>query len=83
MATKTEKILKDFGENLQQLRKAKGFSTREFAYEADISHSSVGRLEEGLSNPTLTTLVKLAEALEVDLNELSSLSNNTKTSNRK
>lgn len=70
MATKTDKILKDFGDNLQRLRKAKGFSTREFAYEADIAHSSVGRLEAGLSNPTLTTLVKIAEVLEVDLNEL-------------
>ena len=70
MATKTNKILKDFGENLQQLRKAKGLSTREFAYEADISHSTVGRLETGLSNPTLTTLIKLAEVLDVDLNQL-------------
>jgi transcriptional regulator with XRE-family HTH domain len=80
MATKTEKILKEFGDNLQQLRKAKGFSTREFAYEADISHSSVGRLEAGLSNPTLTTLIKIAEVLEVDLSQL--VSSNYKTSGR-
>ena len=70
MATKTDKILKDFGKNLQKLRIEKGFSTRKFAYEADISASSLGRLEAGLSNPTLTTLLKIAEALKVDLNEL-------------
>jgi len=70
MDKKDEQFLKEFGKNLQKLREAKGLSTRQFAYEADISHSSVGRLEAGLTNPTMTTLVKLAEALEVDLNSL-------------
>jgi transcriptional regulator with XRE-family HTH domain len=70
MATKTDKILKEFGQNLQRLRIEKGFSTRKFADEADISHSSLGRLEAGESNPTLTTLLKLGEALGVDLNRL-------------
>lgn len=82
MATKSDKILKDFGENLQKLRKAKGFSTREFAYEADIAHSSVGRLEAGESNPSLTTLIKIAEVLEVDLNQLGSFSRTHKPGNR-
>ena len=31
---------------------------------------AVGRLEAGLDNPTMTTLIKLAEALDVDLNTL-------------
>lgn len=70
MGSKNEKFLKEFGKNLQKLREAKGLSTRQFAYEAEISHSSVGRLEAGLSNPTLTTLIKIAEALGVDLNTL-------------
>jgi len=55
---------------LQELRKAKGLSTRDFADAANISHSSVGRLEAGLTNPTLTTLLKLADALKVDMNTL-------------
>ena len=70
MGSKNEKFLKEFGKNLQKLREAKGLSTRQFAYEAEISHSSVGRLEAGLSNPTLTTLIKIADALKVDLDTL-------------
>lgn len=70
MADKSERILKDFGKNLKKLREAKGLSTRQFAYDADISHSSVGRLEAGLSNPTLTTLIKIASALDADLDQL-------------
>ncbi len=70
MASKSDRFLKDFGKNLQKLRKDRGLSTRQFADDAEISHSSVGRLEAGLSNPTLTTLMKLAAVLKVDLNEL-------------
>jgi len=70
MTGKNDKFLKEFGKHLQKLREAKGLTTRQFAYEADISHSSVGRLEAGLSNPTLTTLIKIADALEIDLNIL-------------
>lgn len=70
MANKNEKILKEFGKNLKKLREVKQMSTREFADEADISHSSVGRLEAGLSNPTLTTLLKLVQGLNTDLNTL-------------
>jgi transcriptional regulator with XRE-family HTH domain len=70
MDSKSDKILVDFGKNLQKLRKARKLSTREFAYAAEISHSSVGRLEKGESNPTLTTLLKIADALDVDINTL-------------
>jgi len=70
MASTEEKLLKEFGKNLKKLRIEKGFSTRKFALEADLSNSSLYRLETGLTNPTLTTLLKLAEALQVDLNKL-------------
>jgi len=66
----TEKLLSEFGNNLQELRKAKGLSTREFADVANISHSSVARLEAGLTNPTMTTLIKLADALDIDMDTL-------------
>ena len=70
MVRNNEKYLKDFGKNLKKLRIEKGFSTRKFADEADIAHSAVGRLESGRSNPTITTLIRIADALGVDLNKL-------------
>jgi transcriptional regulator with XRE-family HTH domain len=70
MSTNDDKLLKDFGKNLKKLRIEKGYSTRKFAIEADIAASSLGRLESGLTNPSLTTLLKLADALNVDLNKL-------------
>jgi transcriptional regulator with XRE-family HTH domain len=70
MGTSDDKLLKDFGKNLKKLRIERGFSTRKFAIEADISTSSLARLEAGQTNPSLTTLLKLADALKVDLNKL-------------
>ena len=65
-------MLKELGKNIKRLRIEKGLSTRQFAYEADIAHSAVARLEAGLSNPTYTTLLKIADALSVDLNTITS-----------
>jgi len=72
MARKNDKDLKELGRNIKKLRIAKGMSTRQFAYEADIAHSAVASLEAGLQNPTYITLLRIAEALEVDLNTLTS-----------
>ncbi|RPD39454.1 helix-turn-helix domain-containing protein [Chitinophaga barathri] len=55
---------------IQKIRLAKGYSTRVFAYRADIAHSTVEKLEAGEMNPSLIILLKLAEALETDLNTL-------------
>lgn len=63
-------VLKAFGKNLKKIREAKGFTTREFADIADIAHSQVWTLENGKGDPSLTTLLVIAQALEVSLDEL-------------
>jgi len=73
MATnRDEKILKAFGENLKKLREAKGLTTREFADIADIAYSQVWTLESGKGDPSLTTLLAIARALEVSVDKLMS-----------
>src|SRR5437899_1416308 len=58
-----EKSLKDrFGEALQALRRSKGKSQEAL----DVIHRTyLSELERGLKSPTLETIVRLAEALEV------------------
>jgi predicted transcriptional regulator len=65
-----EKSLKAFGENLKRLREAKGLTTRQLADNADIAYSQIWTLESGQGDPTLTTLLALARALEVSLDGL-------------
>lgn len=64
------KILTTFGNNLRRHRKAKGYSLRQFAALADIDHAMVDRYERGVTNPSLTTVAKLAEALGIEIIDL-------------
>ncbi|MGF6927377.1 transcriptional regulator with XRE-family HTH domain [Chitinophaga sp. W2I13] len=68
-ALQEEEILKEFGKKLQKLRKAKKLSIRNFAYAAELSVSYVQKLEIGVSNPSYTTLLKIADALHVRLSD--------------
>jgi predicted transcriptional regulator len=74
LATMTGKsahrILITFGDNLKKHRKAMGLSLRQLAALADTDHAMIDRYERGATNPSLTTLAKLAEALEIEPHEL-------------
>ena len=71
MARKNDhRILTVFGNNLKRQRKAKKLSLRQLAALADIDHAMIDRYERGITNPSLTTIAKLAEALEIELAEL-------------
>jgi transcriptional regulator with XRE-family HTH domain len=42
----------------------------DLSYKADIEYRQLGRIERGEVNTTLVSLLKVSEALEVDLKEL-------------
>ena len=69
-STRNEKILKKFGKHLEQIRTEKGLSLRKFADIADVDFSQIHRIEKGQSNPSLTMLLTIAEALEITILEL-------------
>lgn len=60
-----EKIIKKFGKRLKNLREERGLSLRELAHRADMSHQNIHTIEKGETNPSLTTVCRLADALEV------------------
>lgn len=53
------------GKQLRQLRMAKGYSLRELAKISGLSHSFLSDIEHDRCNPSLCSLYKLANALEV------------------
>jgi transcriptional regulator with XRE-family HTH domain len=59
-----------FGERLTQLRRAAGISQERLAELAGVERAYVSSAETGRRNATLTTLYKLAAALNVDPGEL-------------
>jgi transcriptional regulator with XRE-family HTH domain len=60
----------NLGRNVQALREARGHSQQQIAKVAGIPRATWANLESGAANPTLAVLVKVAQALQVRLEEL-------------
>ena len=58
------------GENIKKLRKQKGWSQSELADKASITPTHVNRLETGKYNPSIDVVLRLAQALDVSLDQL-------------
>lgn len=58
------------GRNIQALRDARGLSQQQIAKVAGMPRATWANLESGEANPTLSVLVKVANALQVRLEEL-------------
>lgn len=61
------------GDAVRQLRNEAGFSQEELAERAKTDLTQVGGIERGVRNPSYTTLVRLADALNTSVGELTSL----------
>ena len=59
-----------FGKKVRLLRKERKMSMQLLANIAEIELSQIYRIETGKINPKLTTILKIAEALEVEIREL-------------
>lgn len=59
-----------FGARLRELRTARGLTQPDIAALVGTSASNISDLERGIKVPTLTTVAKLADALECAVSEL-------------
>ena len=55
------------GGRIREARKAMGLSQEQAALEADIDRSFMGQVERGQRNVSISTLLRLARVLEVNL----------------
>ncbi|MEA4848733.1 MAG: helix-turn-helix transcriptional regulator [Clostridiaceae bacterium] len=60
----------DIGINIKEARRAKKMTQVELAALADISRSYLADVEAGRYNPSLETLSKLAQALDIEVSAL-------------
>ena len=65
-----EAFLKRFGAHLKAHRQAKGLSTIEMARLMHMDSGNFTRIESGKTNPTIFTLKKYCEVLEISLKHL-------------
>ncbi|OIQ63057.1 anaerobic benzoate catabolism transcriptional regulator [mine drainage metagenome] len=68
--TQKEKILAKFANHLKELREERGLSIRELALRSNLEYSQVQRIEKGKVNIALTTLLALADGLDIVSTEL-------------
>ena len=69
-------IRKQFANKIIKLRKEKGLSQEELAFEAKIDRSYMSRIERGLVSTSIIKISKIAKALNVEPFELLKLDKN-------
>lgn len=63
-------VKRAFSRRLAQLRRAAGLTQEQLALRAGVNRTYVGNLEQGVFNPTLWSMARMAAALGVPLTEL-------------
>ncbi|MDC1465848.1 helix-turn-helix transcriptional regulator [Polaribacter sp.] len=69
MVLKKEILIK-FGLNVREIRVKKGLSQEELAYKADMHRTYIGMIERAEKNITLLNIQKIANALELKIQDL-------------
>ena len=60
-----------FDKRLKQLRKKSGWSQQKLAEKAGLSYNVITKIEQGAAkNPNIQTMIKLANAFQVSLDDL-------------
>lgn len=58
------------GDNIRNIRIDRGLSQEVLGFKADLHRNYISSLERALKNPTYTTLLKIAIALDIELVDL-------------
>jgi transcriptional regulator with XRE-family HTH domain len=66
MNNESEKL----GKNMKRIRTKKGITQGDIVRSLGVSRGFISNIESGKTNPTLSTIAKIAKALNVSTNEL-------------
>lgn len=70
MENSVDNALVLLGKRIRTLRTLKGWTQQELGNRADINYKFLGEIERGKQNPSFNSLIKIVEALEVEVPEL-------------
>lgn len=65
-----EIFIANLGIHIRQLREKKGLSQQALADDCDIPKTQIGRIERAKINTTIKTIIKIANALDIEPKEL-------------
>jgi len=65
-----EALRRDLALNIKKIRQAQGVAQERLALDAEVDRTVVSKIERCVGNPSLETLVKLANRLDTTVSEL-------------
>jgi len=68
--TSIEAVYKELGKRIVSARKSKNISQEKLATDSGIDRSHMGFIEQGRRKPTLSTLYKIVNTLNISLEQL-------------
>jgi len=68
--TTMDKISAKLGDNIKRIRTRKKMSQGDIARALEVDRGYISNIENGKKNPTLATIKKLADALNISADEL-------------
>jgi transcriptional regulator with XRE-family HTH domain len=67
---KTDQLIKGFADRIRHLRESRNISQEAFAEAAGMDRAGYGRIERGQVDVRLSTIARIAEALELPMADL-------------
>lgn len=70
MTTDSTKYLIQLGKKISTIREQKGITQYRLAKDLLMEQSNLARIEDGKTNPTVKTLLKICDELEIKIEDL-------------
>lgn len=67
---KISQLQQKIGNRIRELRESKGISQQNLAAVCNFEKANLSRIEAGRTNPTVSTLYKISQALGITISEL-------------
>lgn len=67
---KISQLQQKIGQRIRELRESKGISQQNLAAICNFEKANLSRIEAGRTNPTVSTLYKISQALGITISEL-------------
>jgi transcriptional regulator with XRE-family HTH domain len=65
-----ETVIKKIGLKIREIRISKGLTIQELSDKIDIEYNNMIRIEKGRTNPTIGTLYKICQSLNIKLRDI-------------
>ena len=62
-------FLVSLGSRVRRIRKQKGLTQQSLSDLCDIEKANLSRIESGITNPTILTLLKMSKTLNIEIND--------------